>query len=183
MSLRQRLQHETAEIHALLDARASERGWFDGLARYCDWLRGMHAFHRQIEGELYGIDLRGLRDEGRVERLAQDMRDFGVEPLGHRPECRLGICTRDTALGVLYVTEGAKLGARVLVKRAAALHCHSSHGARFLAAEAQGFATWHAILAELESAALDVNETSRLVSAGVRTFHLAVEYLDGAHNK
>lgn len=179
MSLRQRLQCETAELHAALDARASREGWFDDLARYREWLRSMHAFHSQIGVELAAFDVQGLHGEGRVAHLASDLRDLGAMPMAARPANALQIEDRVAALGALYVTEGATLGARILVKRALALGCSEGHGARFLTAEAQGFATWKAVLAALDSAVLDDSTTSRVVAIAVRSFQLAEECLDG----
>jgi heme oxygenase len=183
MSLRKLLQRETAELHHRLDELASAEGWFDDLPRYGSWLQRTYAFHTQVGRVLAGVNLRGLFDDDRIERLRADIQYLGLKPPTCQARLALHIADRFDALGVLYVTEGATLGARVLLKRVEKLGCHPHSGARYLAAEASNFATWHAVLSALASVDLTGSEISRIVSASVRTFELAVECLHGVRDE
>ena len=181
MSLRRRLQSETAEVHRQLDRLAVERGWFDDRSGYGTWLRGMYAFHGIVHQALSCVAADAKPAADRVARLAADMADLGISLPARAPAGPLGVHDDAGALGVLYVTEGARLGASLLLKRAGRLGFCGARGARFLTAEAGGLVDWHAALKALDEAVLDEAGIARAVAASTRTFALAVECLDDCH--
>lgn len=181
MSLRAVLRSETAAIHRQLDQLVDERQWFDDRAGYGRWLSGMCAFHDGIERALSRYAPATSDRSARCERLALDLADIGFDIAPPRPAARPEIRDGVDALGVRYVVEGARLGARVLLRRAAQLGCNESFGARYLSAEAASLEDWHAILAALDGVTLDEASISRAVAASTRTFALALDCLDGSH--
>ncbi|MBS0240798.1 MAG: biliverdin-producing heme oxygenase [Proteobacteria bacterium] len=180
MSVRQKLRQRTCELHASLDARASREGWFDDLHRYGGWVSAMHAFHSAISSEMAKVAVGEIFDSARPERLARDMQDLKVPPPSGGPGAGVDVAGEIDGLGVLYVTEGATLGARILIKRAEQLGVDGSFGAHFLAAEAADFGRWRSVVERLEASAFDGRDVDRMTSAAVRTFQFAAECLDGA---
>jgi heme oxygenase len=182
MSLRRTLQRETDGHHRTLDALVQRQGCFDHLSGYGRWLHGMYAFHAQIAvafGAPDRFSINSSRYDERVRLIASDLGDLGLAPEAWAPNEAFTIADRSEALGVLYVSEGASLGARVLVRRAAGLGCTHARAGRYLAAEAGSLANWQAALAALAAANLDEAATERAVTAGKRTFALAATCLGG----
>ncbi len=76
-------------------------------------------------------------------------------------------------LGTAYVLEGSSLGARVLVKRAAALGFDDACGARYLTAQAASLERWRNLLAELER--VEREEWDRAAAAAKAVFSHAIK--------
>ena len=177
MSLRRKLQAETADAHRALDVLAAERGWFDTRAGYGKWLRGICAFHERVHRAIRDTGCSSYFDAGRFERLRLDMADVGVAPLQLCDHCDFAPMSEIEGLGLLYVTEGSRLGARVLVRRARDMGLDECFGARFLAAEAASLVSWQRVVAALDQQD-DAAAGARAVSAGIRAFRVAQECLD-----
>ena len=185
MSVRWTLKRSTAEQHHLLDGLVSRLGCFDDLDGYGRWLAAMHGFYDGIEQALAGHDATAIvgpaRMRQRLEALAADLADIGVRDRGAPPHATLRITDGSEMLGVLYVTEGASLGARLLVARAEALGCDEQRGARFLAAEARSTASWSGVMAALQAADADPGQLERMITASRRTFDLAAACMGQRH--
>ena len=177
MSLRRKLKAETADAHRALDVLAAERGWFDTREGYCTWLRGIGAFHVRVHRAISETGCSSYFDAGRFERLRLDMSDLGVAPLRSANDCAFGPVSEMEGLGLLYVTEGSRLGARILVRRARDLGFDERFGARFLAAEAASLDSWQRVVAALDQQN-DAAAGARAVAAGLRAFRVAQECLD-----
>jgi heme oxygenase len=91
-------------------------------AAYCDLLIRLLGFHEPIEAAVaaclgetaFGLDLRALR---RAALLRADLAALGVDAAAPSP--RATVPTYDSApsaMGALYVTEGATLGGRLLAR-------------------------------------------------------------------
>lgn len=175
MSLRQKLQDETAELHRRLDALAIKGEWFETRAGYGVWLRGIHAFHTEVHRVVRGSGLGHFVDDQRCRRLLLDMADLQLSP--HPSNGLLGSppLENDEALGILYVAEGSRLGSRVLYLKARELGFHELFGARFLAAEAGSLETWRSIVGLLEGNRTDSHGDNRVVAASFRAFRVAQE--------
>lgn len=185
MLLRRTLQQWTREQHKDLDALVAELGCFCEVQGYRRWLRGMLGFHCAIEKALRSSDPyseRANRQDVRIANLLGDLSDLGEIP--SLPISKMSLdakCDADV-LGLLYVTEGASLGARVLVERAAALGFTDSYGARHLAAEAASLAGWRAVLDELAVADFDEPAISRAVASSRRAFAIAADCIRGCRH-
>lgn len=171
------LRDLTRGDHERLDALV---GHFGDSKSYLRYIEGMAAFRTPVERELSGIDLAARFGTWRpgliAAELTQDLRDLDrvaptEEGTFHLPR------DRDGLLGVLYVLEGSALGARVLVRRAAALGFTAEHGARHLAAQTSRPQAWPQFVALLEDAGPAAIE--RAVEAARMTFAAAIDAFGG----
>ncbi len=95
--------------------------------------------------------------------LADDLNDLAMPGMPNAgAPCIHG--ETDHLLGMLYVLEGASLGARLLIKDARALGLDGQHGARHLQAQFNSLNAWRDYLAILDGAA-DLNMDRVIESA------------------
>jgi heme oxygenase len=167
--LRSFLRAETRELHEELDSLI---GHFESLDDYERFLVGSYR-HRAPAEAAIAADAHGLGFGPRrlVPELRQDLADLGLPVPATEP---LDL-SKDIAclLGAAYVVEGSALGARVLVKSAAALGMDAAHGARYLAAQAGSITPWRALLVRLES--LDKARWDLAASGARQVFGQAVQ--------
>ena len=120
-SLPARLRHETAALHARVEAATGLPGSIRRRDEYTVLLQRLHRFHSAVEARLsdadwserwtgLGIDLAGHR---RSALLADDLRALRA-PVPERSAELTGIDSFPGALGCLYVTEGSSLGGRII---------------------------------------------------------------------
>jgi heme oxygenase len=173
-TLRDWLRSATTARHREVEAIAARRASFEKLSGYAAWLTGMQTVHRHFEQVWAttspGACLPAASFHRRAELLALDLRD--VPPVTCAMPRPAGPVPTDDAerLGVLYVTEGASLGARVLLVRARALGLDATRGARFLSAQAQHYTAWRELVDRLNGASLSREEEQRLLDMSLRTF-------------
>ncbi len=185
MSVRWILKRSTAEQHHLLDGLVSRLGCFDDLAGYGRWLAAMHGFYGGVEDALTGHDASAIvgpsRMRQRRQALAADLADLGAPIQEVSSHVAPRAADASEVLGVLYVTEGSTLGARVLLARARALGCTERWGARFLTAEAGSRASWSSVVAALQTVEAEPHRVARMIAASRRTFDLAAACLGERH--
>ncbi len=144
-SLRARLRDATTGAHARVDAQL---GAMRHPHDYRAYLRGMHGFMAAVEPGLqrYAGALGWTAPQWRAD-LAADLATVEAAPL---PGAALPVHSADAALGLFYVVEGSALGARLLLRRAAALGFDATRGAAFLGRHVEaGTARWPSFLALL----------------------------------
>lgn len=117
--------------------------------------------------------------------LLHDLQDLGlavIEPPPFPP-----VLSLSALLGALYVVEGASLGARILVKQAAALGFTAQFGARHLAQQTTDSTEWATYLQFLDDAP-DFYENEAIQTAqavfsfGLRAFSLAEQAMGQSSN-
>jgi heme oxygenase len=117
-SVRMLLRSTTAEDHAAIDARFG-RLIADGAAGYREFLRRSAAAVRPLEQALREIGVERIltdwRQRERTAALRADLADLGLDDPSDVTQPRLG--GEAHQFGVLYVLEGSRLGAKVLIKR------------------------------------------------------------------
>ncbi|WP_182086825.1 biliverdin-producing heme oxygenase [Aureimonas sp. ME7] len=118
-SLRDRLRSDTREAHEALDASFADMfGDAEG-ARYRRFLRMNHLAHEAIEPILSGSPLdwtgRDAPDAGRLAAVRRDAEAIGLPP---EPAPGFPIENPDLpeALGIAYVLEGSRLGAKFMLR-------------------------------------------------------------------
>jgi heme oxygenase len=158
--LRWRLREATSQAHARLDARLAPA--FHTREGYAAFLLGMHRFS-QAASRATG----DAAQSAATAALRGDLSDLGLVPLA---PARLPAVSPASAPGWRYVAAGAALGARLLLPRARALGFDAGHGARYLAAQAQGGA-WRDFLADID--AIDPADTEAACAGAVAAFALA----------
>ena len=148
---RLQLRTRTAAAHAALDIAV---GAFDTLASYRRYLLSMSAFRlpleRQLASQDWPIAIGGWRPKRIAEFLQRDLVDLDL-PMPPVLDVMAQLEPQEL-LGALYVLEGSTLGAKVLFGRARALGLSAAFGARHLAVQSDGIATWQEFLGLLETA-------------------------------
>lgn len=124
-SILERLKHETRALHEQIEAVVPILRPGADAAVYRRYLEKLLGFHRPVERDLAavkGIETLGLSLDRRWKspRLAADLLACGLEP---DAVASLATCARTprihslgSALGCLYVLEGATLGGQVIVR-------------------------------------------------------------------
>ena len=169
LSHRHRLRAATADAHGRVDALAADAT--RSAAGYAAYLRGMHRFLGAGEQALHGdASAAGIR--ARRLWLEVDLDALGLAPVAGGP-VQSPLQADAERLGWAYVIAGASLGAKVLLRGAAALGYDRGHGARFLAGHADGDA-WPTLLDRLEAAALSNDDQDRMCAAARAAFDAEV---------
>lgn len=163
------LRERTAAAHAALDEQV---GRLDSMGRYADYLKGMLQFRAPVE-EAVATPLVDWRPRTLATAIRADLADLRlpVPAAPARRELHPYSACPSGLLGILYVLEGAALGARLLYRDARALGLSDSHGARHLALQAADAGAWRGFLALLERS--PVFDLDRAASAALATFALA----------
>lgn len=147
------LREMTRPHHEKLDA---EVGSLENEAAYRRYLAGISQFRFSVEPALQAADYPASFGDWRpgfVEsELYLDCSDLDLPPANapssvDLPDSISGL------LGMLYVLEGSSLGARLLVRQAAALGYDGRFGARHLVKQTADTSSWTAFQSILESAA------------------------------
>ena len=169
-SLRNHLRVATSPLHVQLDSSMSD---FTNLAAYKDYVQKTHRFRSAVELALKGGDDTGWEVDPIGHLTALDLEDLGAEPLSQvgAPEWRW---SRTARLGALYVLEGSSLGARLLLRRAAAIGMGVNHGARHLDHQSADHQRWRAFLVELEHIPADMHQEVLTAADDVFRFALSV---------
>jgi heme oxygenase len=157
---RSALREATAERHAALDSLVGQVRSIDGYAVY---VRGIHAFRRDIEVGVTPVH--GWMPTCISAEAASDLNDLALNALAE--EVFAPAENTSASLGRAYVLEGSGLGARMLLRSANALGFHESFGARHLTRQASAHSNWNTLIALLEHA--DVNIDAAIAEA-VLTF-------------
>lgn len=169
-SRRLALRERTAAAHAELDRLV---GRLDDMDRYAGYLRGMLIFRGSVEATLPGSLEIGWQLRALACAIRADLADLGLitPTITVRPALHLHLADRSSLLGILYVLEGASLGARLLYREAQTLGLSESHGARHLALQAAHADSWRSFLALLERG--ETFDLDRAADAALATFALA----------
>lgn len=168
---RQFLRERTGPIHQELDERVGE---FTDRTAYLRYTRGMLGFRRPIEHSLSHMSMPawfgGFQPNYLASALERDLVALGGEmPAKAVIDPGLpAVLETGALLGTLYVLEGSTLGARLLVRRAAALGLDETNGAEHLKKQSSDLGNWNAFAALLDSAE-DVDD-EMMARAAMATF-------------
>jgi heme oxygenase len=170
----QRLNLATHEPHSHLDRAVKANAPFETLGSYTRFVVAQYLFQAELKAlytdpELIGI-VPDLASRCRAEQAMADLADLNTdipEPVSgalHNP-------TKARALGWLFVSEGSKLGAAFLIKRAAALNLSDTFGARHLGEPEGGRAEgWKTFTRILDSQVLSAEEDAQAEQGAIEAF-------------
>jgi len=183
-----RLREQTGGLHAQLDDEIQRRQPFSSLARYCGFLRVQQAFHHQVAAfyadPLLNEWIPGLALRSRAGTVDADLADLGVRAAPDpavTSTATLMPASLGERLGWLYVAEGSKLGAAVLLQQVAALGLTDRHGARHMGAQADGRAPhWRWFMGRFDTIPLDPAQEAE-ADAGARAAFESVRALVRQH--
>ncbi|MDY7559145.1 biliverdin-producing heme oxygenase [Pseudomonas sp. CCC3.2] len=170
----QRLNQITQAPHEQLDKAVKANAPFESLASYTRFVVAQYVFQAELEAVYNDPELvkifDDLPDRCRAEHAKADLTDLCTVV----PEPVAGALLQPTkfqALGWLYVSEGSKLGAAFLIKRAVALDLNATFGARHLSEPAGGRADgWKRFVRTLDNLQLSAEQEAQVERGAIEAF-------------
>jgi heme oxygenase len=181
----QRLNQITHEPHSKLDALVKAHAPFETQANFARFVVAQYLFQSELvslynDAELTAI-VPDLPARCRAEAAKADLADLETEV----PAPVAGAVkhpTKAEALGWLFVSEGSKLGAAFLIKRAVGLGLSETFGARHLGEPAGGRAEgWKRFVKALDGLALSAQEEAELDEGAIDAFNRFTVLLEQAY--
>ena len=181
----QRLNQITNEPHTKLDALVKAHAPFETQANFARFVVAQYLFQSELvslynDAELTAI-VPDLPARCRAEAAKADLADLETEV----PAPVAGAVknpTKAEALGWLFVSEGSKLGAAFLIKRAVGLGLSETFGARHLGEPAGGRAEgWKSFVKTLDSLEFSTQEEAEIEQAAVAAFNRFTVLLEQAY--
>ncbi|AKF44689.1 biliverdin-producing heme oxygenase [Pseudomonas fragariae (ex Marin et al. 2024)] len=170
----QRLSQITHAPHEQLDKAVKAHAPFDTLASYSRFVVAQYLFQKELQ-PLYSDPtlqtiISDLPARCRAEQARADLADLNMD----LPLPVAGAVQKPSsaeALGWLFVSEGSKLGAAFLIKRAQALNLSDSFGARHLGEPAGGRAAgWKAFVRTFDELPLTAEQEAELDRGAIAAF-------------
>ena len=181
----QRLNQITNEPHTKLDALVKAHAPFETQANFARFVVAQYLFQSELvalynDAELAAI-VPDLPARCRAEAAKADLADLDTEV----PAPVAGAVKnpgKAAALGWLFVSEGSKLGAAFLIKRAVGLGLSETFGARHLGEPAGGRAEgWKNFVKTLDSLEFSAQEETEIEQAAVDAFNRFTVLLEQAY--
>ena len=170
----QRLNQVTHAPHTELDALVKSHAPFDSRESFARFVVAQYLFQSELQAlyndpQLVAI-VPDLAERCRAEQARLDLADLGTEVPAALPGA-LQNPSLGEALGWIFVSEGSKLGAAFLIKRAAALGLSETFGARHLGEPAGGRAEgWKQFTRTLDGLMLSAGEEVAAEHGAVAAF-------------
>lgn len=170
----QRLSQITHAPHDQLDKTIKAYAPFETLASYTRFVSAQYLFQAELQSLYKDPALKklfaDLPERCRAEQARADLVDLGVEPPRLETGAQLTPSMAE-ALGWLFVSEGSKLGAAFLIKRAVGLGLSEQFGARHLGEPAGGRAAgWKRFISILDSLPLTNEQETQLNQGALAAF-------------
>jgi heme oxygenase len=168
------LNQVTHAPHEHLDKAVKANAPFESLGSYARFVVAQYLFQTELKAlytdpELIGI-FPDLASRCRAEQAMADLADLNTD-IPAPVSGALHDYTKAQALGWLFVSEGSKLGAAFLIKRAAALNLSDTFGARHLGEPAGGRAEgWKMFTRILDSLELNAEEEAQAEQGAIDAF-------------
>ena len=181
----QRLNQITHEPHTKLDALVKAHAPFETQANFARFVVAQYLFQSELvalynDPELIKL-VPDLAERCRADAAKLDLADLETEV----PAPVAGAVqnpSKAEALGWLFVSEGSKLGAAFLIKRAVGLGLSETFGARHLGEPAGGRAEgWKRFTRTLDSLELSAEEEADLDKGAVAAFERFTVLLEHAY--
>ena len=181
----QRLNQITHEPHSRLDALVKAHAPFETQANFARFVVAQYLFQSEL-ASLYN-DARltavvpDLPARCRAEAAKADLADLDTEVPAPVSGALLNP-SKAQALGWLFVSEGSKLGAAFLIKRAIGLGLSETFGARHLGEPAGGRAEgWKSFVKTLDGLQLSAQEEAELDKGAIEAFNRFTLLLEQAY--
>ncbi|MCF3194216.1 biliverdin-producing heme oxygenase [Pseudomonas bubulae] len=180
----QRLNQITNEPHQKLDALVKAHKPFDEVANFARFVVAQYLFQSELKALYTDPALKqivpDLPERCRAEQAKADLADLNTEV----PAPVAGAVnspSKAEALGWIFVSEGSKLGAAFLIKRAVGLGLSDTFGARHLGEPAGGRAEgWKSFIKTLDGLELTAEEAD-LDKGAVAAFERFTVLLEHAY--
>ncbi len=181
----QRLVHITHGPHQRLDKAVKAHAPFETLTSYTCFLSAQYLFQHELkalytEPQLVTL-IADLPQRCRAEEVMADLIDLDT-PIPDPMPGAVSNPSMAQALGWLFVSEGSKLGAAFLIKRAAALNLSETFGARHLGEPIGGRAEgWKRFIRILDQLPLNEEQECQLDQGAIAAFERFNELLQHAY--
>ena len=181
----QRLNQITNEPHSKLDALVKAHAPFETPASFARFVVAQYLFQSELvslynDAELTAI-VPDLPARCRADAARADLADLDTEV----PAPVAGALknpTKAEALGWIFVSEGSKLGAAFLIKRAVGLGLSETFGARHLGEPAGGRAEgWKSFVKTLDGLEFSAQEEAEVEKGAVDAFNRFTVLLEQAY--
>ncbi|MBZ9785099.1 biliverdin-producing heme oxygenase [Pseudomonas sp. REP124] len=181
----QRLNQITHEPHSKLDALVKAHAPFETQANFARFVVAQYLFQSELvalynDAELTAI-VADLPARCRAEAAKADLADLDTEvpaPVAGA----VNNTSKAEALGWLFVSEGSKLGAAFLIKRAVGLGLSETFGARHLGEPAGGRAQgWKNFVKTLDELEFSAEEEAQLDKGAIDAFNRFTVLLEQAY--
>ena len=181
----QRLNQITHEPHSKLDALVKAHAPFETPANFARFVVAQYLFQSELvalynDPELVAL-VGDLPARCRAEAAKADLADLDTEV----PAAVAGAVNNPSkaeALGWLFVSEGSKLGAAFLIKRAVGLGLSETFGARHLGEPAGGRAQgWKTFVKTLDELELTADEEAEMDKGAIDAFNRFTVLLEQAY--
>jgi heme oxygenase (biliverdin-IX-beta and delta-forming) len=181
----QRLNQITNEPHQKLDALVKAHKPFETRENFARFVVAQYLFQAELQALYTDPALQeivpDLPQRCRAEHAKADLADLNTEvpaPVAGA----VNAPSKAQALGWIFVSEGSKLGAAFLIKRAVALELSETFGARHLGEPAGGRAEgWKSFVKTLDGLQLSAEEEADLDKGAVAAFERFTVLLEHAH--
>lgn len=182
-SLLELLRTHTRPVHEQLDRRITASQPFASRRHFSRFLQAQFLFLHDAEPLYTRADLTkhltDLGERSRCEPIAADLQDLGIASPAQAGTPASQTLSEAEAWGWLYVVEGSKLGAALLLKQAATLGLSETFGARHMAAHADGRApNWRVLTTALNALSLTALQRESLVKGANDAFLCMNAHLD-----
>ena len=181
----QRLNQITNEPHQKLDALVKAHKPFEEVANFARFVVAQYLFQSELKALYTDPALKeivpDLPERCRAEQAKADLADLNTEvpaPVAGA----VNAPSKAEALGWIFVSEGSKLGAAFLIKRAVGLGLSDTFGARHLGEPAGGRAEgWKSFIRTLDGLELTAEEEADLDKGAVAAFERFTVLLEHAY--
>ena len=170
----QRLNQITNEPHQKLDALVKAHKPFDDVASFARFVVAQYLFQSELKALYTDPALKqivpDLPERCRAEQAKADLADLNTEvpaPVAGA----VNAPSKAEALGWIFVSEGSKLGAAFLIKRAVGLGLSDTFGARHLGEPAGGRAEgWKSFTRTLDALEFNAEEEAAVEKGAIDAF-------------
>jgi heme oxygenase len=181
----QRLNQITHEPHSKLDALVKAHAPFETQANFARFVVAQYLFQSELVSLYNDAELTALVPDlparCRADAAKEDLADLETDVPAHVAGA-VNNPGKAQALGWLFVSEGSKLGAAFLIKRAVGLGLSESFGARHLAEPAGGRAEgWKSFVKTLDGLELSAEEEAELDKGAIDAFNRFTVLLEKAY--
>ena len=181
----QRLNQVTHAPHTELDALVKSHAPFDSRESFARFVVAQYLFQSELVALYNDAELSALIPDlparCRADAAKADLADLDTEV----PAPVAGAVNNPTqaeALGWLFVSEGSKLGAAFLIKRAVALELSETFGARHLGEPEGGRAEgWKSFVRTLDSLQFTAEEEAEVEQGAIDAFNRFTVLLEQAY--
>lgn len=181
----QRLNQITNEPHQKLDALVKAHKPFETRENFARFVVAQYLFQSELQSLYTDAALKeivpDLPERCRAEQAKADLADLQT-PVPAPVAGAIHAPSKAEALGWIFVSEGSKLGAAFLIKRAVALELSETFGARHLGEPAGGRAEgWKSFVKTLDGLELSADEEADLDKGAVAAFERFTVLLEHAY--